>query len=97
MVPRYSAENFPKNLIVTDKIKAIADKYGATPSQVTLAWILAEHYDCESCRCAQNESREVLLTLLPFSGQLYRFRGVVLRNVSKRMQALLSSFCLQKM
>ena len=43
MLPRFSEENFPKNLVVTDKIKAIADKYGATPSQVTLAWILAEH------------------------------------------------------
>lgn len=43
MIPRFSEENFTKNLVVTDEIKAIADKYNATPSQVTLAWILAEY------------------------------------------------------
>ncbi|KAH8111783.1 Aldo/keto reductase [Phellopilus nigrolimitatus] len=42
-MPRFSEENFPKNLVLSDKLKAIADKYNATPSQVTLAWILAEH------------------------------------------------------
>jgi aryl-alcohol dehydrogenase-like predicted oxidoreductase len=45
-LPRFSEENFPKNLEVVDKIRAIADKYNATTTQVTLAWILAEHPDC---------------------------------------------------
>ncbi|TFY79236.1 hypothetical protein EWM64_g4775 [Hericium alpestre] len=43
ILPRWSEENFPKNLQVVDKLKEIADRNGATPSQVTLAWILAEH------------------------------------------------------
>jgi len=43
VLPRWSEENFPKNLEVVDKIKAIADGINCTPSQVTLAWILAEH------------------------------------------------------
>jgi len=43
ILPRWSEENFPKNLEVVDKLKQIAQKYNATPSQVTLAWILAEH------------------------------------------------------
>ncbi|KZP22595.1 Aldo/keto reductase [Athelia psychrophila] len=42
-LPRWSDENFPKNLVVVDQIHAIAEKYGCAPSQVTLAWILAEH------------------------------------------------------
>jgi len=42
-LPRFSDENFPKNITLVDKIKAIADKYDSTPSQVTLAWILATH------------------------------------------------------
>ncbi|KAF7965216.1 hypothetical protein HWV62_45065 [Athelia sp. TMB] len=42
-LPRWSDENFPRNLVVVDKIHAIAEKYGQTPSQVTLAWILSEH------------------------------------------------------
>ncbi|KAF7970890.1 hypothetical protein HWV62_22640 [Athelia sp. TMB] len=43
MLPRWSEENFPGNLVVVDKIHAIAEKYGQTPSRVTLAWILSEH------------------------------------------------------
>jgi len=55
-LPRFSEENFPKNLVLTDQIKAIADKYKATPSQVTLAWILAEYDDIvpiPGCRSAE--------------------------------------------
>ncbi len=46
-LPRFSDENFPKNITLVDKIKAIADKYDSTPSQVTLAWILATHATCK--------------------------------------------------
>ncbi|KAG6809781.1 hypothetical protein H0H92_014765 [Tricholoma furcatifolium] len=42
-LPRFSAENFPKNLKVVDQLQKFADKYGATTGQITLAWILAEH------------------------------------------------------
>ncbi|KAG5641473.1 hypothetical protein DXG03_005125 [Asterophora parasitica] len=42
-VPRFSAENFPKNIRVVDELNKVARKYNATTSQVTLAWILAEH------------------------------------------------------
>ncbi|PAV19769.1 Aldo keto reductase [Pyrrhoderma noxium] len=41
-LPRFSEENFPKNVLLADKLKTIADKHNATPSQITLAWILAE-------------------------------------------------------
>ncbi|KAL0952446.1 hypothetical protein HGRIS_006715 [Hohenbuehelia grisea] len=47
-LPRFSAENFPKNLEVVAKLKAIADKHDATSGQVALAWILASHPNCES-------------------------------------------------
>ncbi|EJC99948.1 Aldo/keto reductase [Fomitiporia mediterranea MF3/22] len=40
-LPRFSEENFPKNVELVDKIRVIADKYKATPSQIALAWILA--------------------------------------------------------
>ncbi|KAF2705441.1 putative aldo-keto reductase [Pleomassaria siparia CBS 279.74] len=43
--PRFSAENFPKNLELVDKIKAVADKKGVTPSQLTLAWLMAQGDD----------------------------------------------------
>ncbi|KAJ7160929.1 NADP-dependent oxidoreductase domain-containing protein [Mycena filopes] len=44
-LPRFSAENFPKNLALVDHLQEIASKHGATSGQVTLAWMLAEHPD----------------------------------------------------
>jgi aryl-alcohol dehydrogenase-like predicted oxidoreductase len=49
-LPRFSEENFPKNLEIVERLKVIADKYNATTSQVALAWILAEHSNCSSLR-----------------------------------------------
>ncbi|TAQ83123.1 hypothetical protein B7494_g8553 [Chlorociboria aeruginascens] len=43
--PRFSAENFPKNLELTDKIVTLAKKKGCTPGQLTLAWELAQGDD----------------------------------------------------
>ncbi|KAJ7678356.1 NADP-dependent oxidoreductase domain-containing protein [Mycena rosella] len=42
MIPKYSAENFPKILEVVSRLKAIGEKHNATSGQVTLAWILAQ-------------------------------------------------------
>ena len=43
--PRFSEENFPKNLKLVDQITEIAKKKDATASQLTLAWILAQGDD----------------------------------------------------
>jgi aryl-alcohol dehydrogenase-like predicted oxidoreductase len=43
--PRFSEENFPKNLKLVDRITEIASKKNATPSQLTLAWLLAQGDD----------------------------------------------------
>ncbi|EJD06586.1 Aldo/keto reductase [Fomitiporia mediterranea MF3/22] len=43
ILPRFSEENFPKNLELVDKFKVVAEKYGATSSQIALAWILAAY------------------------------------------------------
>ncbi|KAJ7730374.1 NADP-dependent oxidoreductase domain-containing protein [Mycena maculata] len=45
MLPRFSEENFPKNLALVDHLQQIADKHHATSGQVALAWMLAEHPD----------------------------------------------------
>ena len=47
--PRFSDENFPKNLELVDRITEIAAKKGVTPSQLTLAWILAQGDDFFPC------------------------------------------------
>ncbi|EJF61113.1 Aldo/keto reductase [Dichomitus squalens LYAD-421 SS1] len=44
-LPRFSAENFPKVLQAVDVVKGIAAKHGATPGQVSLAWLLAQGDD----------------------------------------------------
>ena len=45
MIPRFSKENFPKNLKLVDELTAMANKKGCTPGQLTLAWILAQGND----------------------------------------------------
>ncbi|KAI4954292.1 hypothetical protein J4E91_002003 [Alternaria rosae] len=43
--PRFSAENFPKNLKLVDRITEIAKEKGVTPGQLTLAWLMAQGND----------------------------------------------------
>ncbi|MCJ1475229.1 hypothetical protein MMC13_003890 [Lambiella insularis] len=42
MSPRFSKENFPKNMKLVDEIEALATKKGLTAGQLTLAWLLAQ-------------------------------------------------------
>ena len=42
MVPKYSRENFPKILQLVAEVEAVAKKHNVTPSQVCLAWVLAQ-------------------------------------------------------
>ncbi|PVI01307.1 aldo-keto reductase, putative [Periconia macrospinosa] len=44
-LPRFTKENFPKNLKLVDDLKAAAQKKGATTSQLALAWLLAQGDD----------------------------------------------------
>lgn len=43
--PRFQGENFARNLAVVERIKAIAAQKGCTPSQLALAWVLAQDHD----------------------------------------------------
>ncbi|UJR17123.1 hypothetical protein I4U23_004019 [Adineta vaga] len=43
--PRFSKENFPKNLRLVDQLTEIAKKKNCTSGQLTLAWILAQGED----------------------------------------------------
>ena len=44
-MPRFSAENFPKNLKLVDQITELAKEKSVTASQLTLAWLLAQGDD----------------------------------------------------
>ncbi|THW63584.1 Aldo/keto reductase, partial [Aureobasidium pullulans] len=43
--PRFSEENFPKNLKLVDTLTSIAEKKNITASQLTLSWLLAQGDD----------------------------------------------------
>jgi aryl-alcohol dehydrogenase-like predicted oxidoreductase len=43
--PRFTGENFKRNLHIVDEVKAVAAEAGATPAQVALAWLLAQGDD----------------------------------------------------
>lgn len=43
--PRFAKENFSKNLKLVDEIVEIAKEKGCTPTQLTLAWLLAQGDD----------------------------------------------------
>lgn len=43
--PRFLGENFAKNLELVERVKEIAQKKGVAPSQLALAWVLAQGND----------------------------------------------------
>ncbi len=43
--PRFQGENFAKNLALVERIHAMAARKGCTPSQLALAWVLAQGDD----------------------------------------------------
>lgn len=43
--PRFTGENFTRNLAIVDEVKAIGAEIGATPAQTALAWILTKGDD----------------------------------------------------
>jgi aryl-alcohol dehydrogenase-like predicted oxidoreductase len=43
--PRFTGENFQRNLRIADEVEAVAAEAGATPAQVALAWLLAKGDD----------------------------------------------------
>jgi aryl-alcohol dehydrogenase-like predicted oxidoreductase len=45
MFPRFQGENFAKNLAVVERVAAIAKQKNVTPSQLALAWVLAQGDD----------------------------------------------------
>ena len=43
--PRFTGENFQRNLAIVDEVRAIGAEIGATPAQTALAWILTRGDD----------------------------------------------------
>ena len=45
LAPRFSDENFPKNLQLVEKLKEIGERKGCTSGQLTLAWLINQGED----------------------------------------------------
>ena len=43
--PRFQGENFARNLAVVEQLKRLADEQRAAPSQLAIAWLLAQGED----------------------------------------------------
>ena len=43
--PRFTGENFQRNLRLADEVRAVASEAGATPAQVAIAWLLTKGDD----------------------------------------------------
>lgn len=43
--PRFAGENFNKNQVLVARVRSIADRFGITPGQLALAWVLAKGED----------------------------------------------------
>jgi len=43
--PRFTGENFQRNLAIVDEVSAVAAEADATPAQIALAWLLAQGED----------------------------------------------------
>jgi aryl-alcohol dehydrogenase-like predicted oxidoreductase len=78
--PRFQGANFVKNLEVVDRVAEIANELGATPSQVALAWVLAQGDDIVpipgTTKVARIEENVGATTLKLSTAQLQRIEAV---------------------
>jgi aryl-alcohol dehydrogenase-like predicted oxidoreductase len=43
--PRYSQENFAKNMVLVDVVRGVAEAHNVSPAQIALAWLLVKGED----------------------------------------------------
>jgi aryl-alcohol dehydrogenase-like predicted oxidoreductase len=69
--PRFQGENFKRNLALVEKVKQLAADAGVTPSQLALAWVLAQGEDIvpipgtKRRKYLEENSRSVDISLSP--------------------------------
>ena len=84
--PRFLGDNFAKNLQVVERVKAIATEKGVTPSQLALAWLLAQGNDIvpipgtKRRRYLEENVAAAEITLTP--EELQRIEAVAPQNVA---------------
>lgn len=78
--PRFTGENFQRNLALADEVKALAAEVGATPAQVALAWLLAQGIDMAPIpgtkRVTRVEENTAADTVTLTAGQLHKLSSL---------------------
>ena len=78
--PRFTGENFQRNLRIVDDVKAVAAQIGATPAQIALAWLLAQGNDIAPIpgtkRVARVEENTAADRIQLSTGQLERLNNL---------------------
>ncbi len=84
--PRFQGENFTKNLELVAQVRAIATEKGITPSQLALAWLLAQGEDIVPIpgtkRCTYLEENIGATTVTLTAEDLSRINAVVPQGVA---------------
>ncbi|MDT2006763.1 aldo/keto reductase [Rhodococcus opacus] len=78
--PRFTGENFRRNLAIVDEVRAIGAEIGATPAQTALAWLLTRGEDIAPIpgtrRVARVEENTAAETVELTTGQLQRLNSL---------------------
>lgn len=78
--PRFTGENFQRNLRVVDEVRAVAAQIRATPAQIALAWLLAQGNDIAPIpgtkRVARVEENTAADRIQLSAGQLERLNNL---------------------
>ncbi|MFE0156176.1 aldo/keto reductase [Nonomuraea sp. NPDC059007] len=78
--PRFTGENFQRNLRILDQVEAVATEANATPAQIALAWLLAQGDDIAPIpgtkRVARVEENTAADTIKLTSEQLERLNNL---------------------
>jgi aryl-alcohol dehydrogenase-like predicted oxidoreductase len=78
--PRFTGENFQRNLTIVDEVAAVAVEAGATPAQIALAWLLTQGNDIAPIpgtrRVARVEENTAADSIQLSDGQLERLSNL---------------------
>jgi aryl-alcohol dehydrogenase-like predicted oxidoreductase len=93
--PRFTGENFQRNLRIVDEVAAVAAEAGATPAQIALAWLLAQGDDIAPIpgtrRVARVEENTAADSIKLSSDQLERLNNLTPATGERHNEANMSA------
>ncbi len=93
--PRFTGENFQRNLAIVDEVQAVAAEAGATPAQIALAWLLAQGNDIAPIpgtrRVARVEENTAADSIQLSGGQLERLSNLTPASGERHNEASMAA------